>query len=95
MSAVPVIRPISELKNTNSISTLCHDLGEPVFITKNGYSDLVIMSVAAYEQKMLLLETYTKLLEAESQWEAGVQPVDGKAVFSKLRGKYGTNAVEI
>ena len=51
---IPTIRPISELKNTTSISNLCHKIDEPVFITKNGYSDLVIMSIGTYERKMAL-----------------------------------------
>jgi len=50
MPVVPMIRPISELKNTTNISNLCHKAKAPVFITKNGYSDLVIMSIDTYER---------------------------------------------
>lgn len=46
---MPQIRPITDLRNTNEISDLCHAKNEPIFITKNGYGDLVIMSVEAYE----------------------------------------------
>ena len=45
---MPQIRPITDLRNTNKISELCHKQDEPVFITKNGYGDLVIMSVETY-----------------------------------------------
>lgn len=38
------IRPISDLRDTNEISRLCHESNEPIFVTRNGYSDLVIMS---------------------------------------------------
>lgn len=47
---VPQIRPITDLRDTTGISELCHRSGEPVFITKNGYGDLVVMSMETYEK---------------------------------------------
>ena len=41
---MPQIRPITDLRNTSEISDACHARREPVFITKNGYGDLVVMS---------------------------------------------------
>ena len=90
---MPTIRPISDLRNTNAISELCHSQQEPVFITKNGCSDLVIMSAAAYKRQMALLEVYNKLGEAEAQLDTGIPTIDGKEVFSKMRKKYGTKAL--
>ena len=49
----PKIRPITDLKRTSEISEYCHSVAEPVFITKNGYSDLVIMSVETYEREIM------------------------------------------
>lgn len=46
------IIPIKDLKNTSEISDLCHNSGEPIYITKNGYGDMVIMSMDVYEQNM-------------------------------------------
>lgn len=46
---MPQIRPITDLRNTTEISDLCHGKNEPVFITKNGYGDLVIMSMETYD----------------------------------------------
>lgn len=46
---MPQIRPITDLRNTTEISEICHAKNEPVFITKNGYGDLVIMSMETYE----------------------------------------------
>ena len=46
---MPQIRPITDLRNTTEISELCHARQEPIFITKNGYGDLVIMSMETYE----------------------------------------------
>lgn len=47
---MPQIRPITDLTNTNEISDACHAVKEPIFITKNGYGDLVVMSIETYEQ---------------------------------------------
>ncbi|MEI3614976.1 hypothetical protein [Pseudogracilibacillus sp. SO30301A] len=47
---MPEIRPIKDLRNTTKISELCHQIKEPIFITKNGYGDMVIMSMATYEK---------------------------------------------
>ena len=46
---MPQIIPIKDLKNTSDISDLCHTSQEPIFITKNGYGDMVIMSMETYE----------------------------------------------
>ncbi len=43
------IIPIKELRNTNEISRMCHLISEPIYISKNGYSDLVIMSDECFE----------------------------------------------
>ena len=55
---MPQIRPITDLRNTNEISEICHARPEPVFITKNGYGDLVIMSIETYEQLVGRFELY-------------------------------------
>jgi PHD/YefM family antitoxin component YafN of YafNO toxin-antitoxin module len=85
---MPHIRPITELRNTNEISELCHKLAEPVFITKNGYGDLVIMSIETYERKLALVEVYKKLAEAEAQIKEGVPLLDGDEVLNEVRSKY-------
>lgn len=90
---MPAIRPITDLRNTNEISELCHSLQEPVFITKNGYGDLVVMSITTYDKLLALLDVYQKLDEAEEMEANGVPNIEGKAVFDRLRGKYGRKAV--
>ena len=47
---MPVIKPITDLRNTNETSELCHKQQQPVFITKNGYGDLVVMSMETYDE---------------------------------------------
>lgn len=62
------IRPISDLRNrTDEISSLCHDTGAPVYITKNGREDLVVMSQAAFDRQQARLELYTLLDEAGTE----------------------------
>ena len=85
---MPQIRPITDLRNTNEISEACHKQQEPIFITKNGYGDLVIMSIDTYERQIALVEVYRKLAEAERQIEQGIPLLDGQEVFKKLKTKY-------
>ena len=85
---MPEIRPIKDLRNTTEISKLCHKAKEPIFITKNGYGDLVIMSMETYERKLAKVDLYKKLAEAENQIENGEMLLDAESVFKDLRGKY-------
>ena len=50
---MPVIRPIRELQNTTEISHFAKTLNEPIFITKNGRNDLVLMNDAVYELSLI------------------------------------------
>jgi prevent-host-death family protein len=69
---MPVIRPISDLRNhARELSELCHDSGEPIFITKNGEGDMVLMSLAAYQGLQARIELYRALDEAEADERAG------------------------
>ncbi|HEY5556029.1 type II toxin-antitoxin system prevent-host-death family antitoxin [Acetobacterium sp.] len=86
---MPQIRPIKDLRNTTEISELCHQKQEPIFITKNGYGDLVVMSIETYESTIAKLDLYQKLAEAEAQIKNGVELLDGEEVFKKLREKHG------
>jgi len=69
---MPIIKPISDLRNkANSLSELVHKSNEPVFITKNGEGDMVLMSLAHYGKMERRLELYEKLAVAEAQVAAG------------------------
>ena len=85
---MPQIRPITDLRNTNDISELCHSSMEPIFITKNGYGDLVVMSMDKYDELIRKAELYEKLTLAEQQIEKG-ELLDGDGVFQELTKKYG------
>jgi len=81
------IIPIRDLKNTSEISQMCHLAEEPIFITKNGYGDMVIMSMKMYEEKMFMLNVYSKLSEAEEQVKEG-KVLDGDVSLKSIRAKY-------
>ena len=49
---MPEIIPIRDLKNTNAISQRCHETQEPIFVTKSGYGDMVIMSIRSEERRV-------------------------------------------
>ncbi len=84
---MPQIRPITDLRNTTEISELCHSSGEPIFITKNGYGDMVVMSNETYERELATAELLRKLMTAQKQIDSG-EGVDGEAVLQKMREKY-------
>jgi len=74
---MPNIRPISDLRNkANEISEWCHREREPVFITKNGLGDLVVMSIESFERQQALLELYGKLAEVEGEIANGAEGRD-------------------
>ena len=69
---MPVIKPISDLRNKSTeISKFVHNSSEPVYITKNGQGDMVVMSISHYNQIQKRLELFSKLAAAESQRTAG------------------------
>ena len=68
---MPQIIPIRDLKNTSDISNLCHTSEEPIFITKNGYGDMVIMSMETYENSMWKSSLYRELEQSEKQIREG------------------------
>ena len=85
---MPQIRPITDLRKTTEISEICHQSHEPIFITKNGYGDLVVMSIQSYERQLAKANLYAKLEEAEKQIVDGVELIGADDVFARLRKKY-------
>lgn len=85
---MPQIIPIRDLKNTTEISQLCHKNDEPIFVTKNGYGDMVIMSMKTYERTMYMQDVYAKLSEAEASVQKG-DVMDGFDSLRSIREKNG------
>ena len=85
VSNMPQIIPIRDLKDTAKISQMCSN--EPIYITKNGYGDMVIMSIQAYEERLGMADIYAKLAEAEEDIQAG-RISNAASSLSRLRAKY-------
>ena len=71
---MPLIMSIKDLRNTTEISNIAHKEQEPIFITKNGYSNLVVMS--------------SELYESEQEIANGAEAVDAEIVFAELEKKH-------
>ncbi len=84
---MPKIIPIRDLKKTSEISQICKDAREPIYITKNGYGDMVIMSMETYQQKLFLLDAYEKLAAAEDEVKNG-KVLDASESLKSIREKY-------
>jgi len=82
-----LIKPTSALRTElGEITRICKEKSEPVFLTKNGEGELVIMSIDAYERREAMLDLRAKLMEAEQQRLAGAQSYTTKEVRNYIRG---------
>ncbi|MDD6518999.1 MAG: type II toxin-antitoxin system Phd/YefM family antitoxin [Oribacterium sp.] len=84
---MPQIIPIKELKDTTKISELCHASSEPIYITKNGYGDMVVMSMETYEATIRRDQIYKELEISERQVAEG-KTRPAKEALADLRVKY-------
>ncbi len=78
------IIPIRDLKNTAAISEKCRASNEPIFITKNGYGDMVLMSMEVYNRTMARHDLYLKLKEAEDELKSGAPTRDAFEFLEEL-----------
>ena len=84
---MPRIRPISDLRNNAAeISDFCRQTREPVYITRNGSGDMVVLNIEEYERQLALIDLYTKLAAAEREVSSGVKGEDFLTVAGELRG---------
>ncbi|MGN0603320.1 MAG: type II toxin-antitoxin system Phd/YefM family antitoxin [Oscillospiraceae bacterium] len=80
------IRPVSDLRNNFAdISKTVHETAQPVFLTKNGYGDMVVMSMEAYEKMQFDSDVYFKLLEAEREAEETDKRFSSKDVLNAMK----------
>lgn len=83
---MPQIRPVSDLRNHFSeISRIVHESKEPVFLTKNGYGDMVVMSIEQYENIQQNQEIIMKLKEAELEADTSKERYSHSEVIDNLR----------
>ena len=83
------IIPIRDLRKCAEVSEMCKKANEPIFVTRNGYGDMVIMSMETYEEKIAQNEIYEQVMLAEEEIKNGAKPIPAKEVFASLRKKYG------
>lgn len=81
------IRPVSDLRNNFAdISRTVHETQKPVFLTKNGFGDMVVLSMEAYENLQFDSEIYFKLKEAEKESQITDKRYSAKEVLAELKG---------
>ena len=85
---MPQIMPIKDLKDTSHISEMCHKAEEPIFITKNGYVDMVMMSMELFESMQKKWSMYSDIELSEQQIKEG-KTKDARKSLSAVREKYG------
>lgn len=85
---MPLIVPIKDLKNTSAISEKCHESDEPIFITKNGYGDMVLMSIELFESTQKKWSMYSDIETSEQQIKDG-KVKDARRLLAAVREKYG------
>ena len=80
------IKPSAAIRqNYNEIANLCKETGEPVYLTKNGEGDLVVMDIDSFDQRTKRLELREKLLEIAEQRNNGIKGIPPKEISSNLR----------
>ena len=88
VNIMPLIMPIKDLRNTTEISNIAHKEQEPIFITKNGYSDLVVMSSELYDKFARMNRIDQAIFESEQEIANGAEAVDAEIVFAELEKKH-------
>lgn len=82
-----IIKSSTALRNDyGTISDLAHDEGEPIYITKNGEGDLVVMSIEAFEQREEALKLRAKLEAAETAGSPARPPIPWRSPERGWRG---------
>ena len=83
---MPIIKSISSLRNrTREITSLCHERDEPVYLTRNGEGDLVVMSIDHYERLKAQVDLFEKLAVAQAEAASGKRGISHARMMKKLR----------
>lgn len=89
-----MIRPVSDLRNNFAdISKTVHETAQPVFLTKNGYGDMVVMSMEAFESLQFESEVYFKLQAAEREADLTDKRYSSKEILQAMREAIGGEQV--
>lgn len=83
-----IIKPSATIRqNYNEISDLCKKTKTPVFLTKNGEGDLVVMDIQTYDEREKSLELREHLVEIEEKRALGVKDFSARETLSDLRSR--------
>ena len=85
---MPQIIPIKDLKDTAAISEMCHQADSPIFVTKNGYGDMVLMSMEVFESMQKKWDMYSEIEKAEAEIAQG-KVMQAREGLASVREKYG------
>lgn len=85
---MPTIIPIKDLKDTSRVSELCHRTDEPIYVTKNGYGDMVLMSMDLFETMRRKWDVYSEIELSEAQIRQG-KTKDARKALAEVRARYG------
>ena len=89
-----MIRPVSDLRNNFAdISKTVHETAQPVFLTKTGYGEMVVLSMEAFDNLHFESEVYVKLQEAEREAELTEQRYSSKDVLKAMKAAIGGEQV--
>lgn len=81
-----IIKPSAAIRqNYTEIADLCKKTGEPVFLTKNGEGDLVVMDISSFDQREKQLELRERLIEIEEMRRAGLKDIPARSASANLR----------
>ncbi|MCD7893717.1 MAG: type II toxin-antitoxin system Phd/YefM family antitoxin [Erysipelotrichaceae bacterium] len=89
LQSLPKVIPINELKNTAQITKTCQESDVPIIVTKNGYGEMVLMSIPLYEKTMAEVQASMLVNEALDEIDVGAEPVEGHTFLASMKEKYG------
>jgi len=88
-----IIKSSTALRNDyGTISNLAHEAAEPMYITKNGEGDIVVMSIEAFEKREQVLKLRSRIMTAENARLSGEPTVSLEDARRRIEEKYNAKS---